>query len=66
MMNVCTQAGLRRNEQRLFTPANIFPMVEDLDGEGERESGEEGGESGGAGNLEFDRALRDTRPDSRT
>ena len=65
MTNVWTQAGLSRREKRLLTPFSTFDSPEPPDGEGERESADEGGEYGGAGNLEFDRDLRDpSRPDS--
>lgn len=65
MMNVCTQAGLSNNEKRLLTPARPFMMVEVRLGDGLRESGDEGGESGAAGSREFERVFRESpRPDS--
>ena len=65
MTNVCTQAGLNRSENRLWIPANAPDMPEPLCGDGERDSGDEGGETGGAGSLEFDRDFLDPiRPDS--
>ena len=57
MMNVCTHAGLRSKENRLFTPESMPEIEERPVGEGLRESGE-GGESGGAGNRVFDRVFR--------
>lgn len=67
MTNVCTHAGLSSNEKRLVTPAkklDIAPLL----GEGLRDpSGEEGGESRGAGSRVFERVFRVlTRPDSST
>ena len=49
-MKVWTHAGLSSRESRLFTPANALLNAPMRLGEGDRESGDEGGESGGAGN----------------
>lgn len=57
-MKVCTQAGLSKSEQRLLIPANAFMNPEPLLGEGLRESGDEGGETGGAGSRVLDRIFR--------
>ena len=63
-MKVWTQAGLKSRENRLFKPARAPDNPEDRDGDGDRElSGDDGGESGGAGSLELDRAFR-VRPAS--
>ncbi len=65
-MNVCTHAGLNSNENKLFTPENTPKMADPLLGDGLRElSGDDGGESGGAGRRVFERVFRGlTRPDS--
>lgn len=66
MMNVCTHAGLSNKDNRLLIPASTLekPLPLML-GDGERESGDEGGESGGAGRRVFERvAFRELRPDS--
>jgi hypothetical protein len=62
MTKVCTQAGLRSREKRLFSPPNA-PEIELPFGEGER-SGDVDGLRAGAGSLEPDRERR-TRPASR-
>lgn len=65
MMNVCTHAGLSSSEKRLLIPERAFEKPFPLLGDGLRESsGEEGGESGGAGSRVFDLVLRPLRPDS--
>ena len=67
MPNVCTHAGLSSSDSRLCMPARKPAIPAPRDGDGEREpSGDDGGEAGGAGRREFDRALRPPppRPDS--
>jgi hypothetical protein len=63
MMKVCTHAGLRRREKRLFTAAIVL-VNEPPRGDGDR-SGEVEGLRAGAGRRELDRDLRTPRPDSR-
>lgn len=57
-MNVWTHAGLSNREQRLLIPASAFMKPEALLGDGLRESGDEGGDTGGAGSRVFDRVFR--------
>ena len=59
MTNVCTQAGLRSNENRLLTPESMFWTLDFLDGDVSRE---EAPEDGGEGSREL---LDLARPDSR-
>lgn len=66
MMKVCTHAGLSSSEQRLLIPASAFIKPDPRLGEGLRESGDEGGEAGGAGKRVLDRVFRGLiLPDSR-
>lgn len=58
MMNVCTQAGLSSNEQRLLIPDSAFTKPDLLLGDGLRESGDDGGDTGGAGRRVLDRVFR--------
>ena len=62
-MKVCTHAGLSRREKRLWIPCKnpLSGPLELMDGDGLRESGDAGGESGGAGRRVWDRVFR---PDS--
>lgn len=62
MTNVCTHAGLRSREKRLFNPPSALDMDEPF-GDGDR-SGEVDGLRAGAGSLEFDLERRTPRPDS--
>ena len=57
MMKVCTHAGLKRRDTKLWIPTSALDIVDCVLGDGLREPGE-GGESGGAGNLVFERVLR--------
>ena len=59
MMKVCTHAGLSRRDTKLWMPTRVLEIVDCVLGEGLRESGE-GGESGGAGNLVFERVFRES------
>ncbi len=58
MTKVCTHAGLSNNENRLLTPERAFIKPEPLLGDGLRESGDDGGETGGAGKRVLDRVFR--------
>lgn len=58
MTKVCTHAGLSNKEKRLLTPEAAFMKPDPLPGEGLRESGDDGGETGGAGRRVLDRVFR--------
>jgi hypothetical protein len=62
MTKVCTHAGLRSKEKRLFSPPRALVTAEPF-GDADR-SGEEEGLRAGAGSLEFDLERRTPRPPS--
>ena len=66
MTKVCTQAGLRSNDNRLLIPTRAFERNECRDGELSREEADDGLSGGDGSRVVADLDLRTPRPDSST
>jgi len=67
MTNVCTQAGLKRSENRLLIPVKLFDKNEYRDGELSLDEDDDGLSGGDGKRVVDDLALRPPpRPDSST